>query len=347
MLNNSTKQKRAFAPVLTDMNFEELRQSTISAYEVPSLFETVAENNIITDDHDDFETNDGTPIGAYASPLSLWEMKSKLYKDVPRPRGLWSRMKWSVISHMCDQNNIETRNCTSAYLHPNISFMSSKPDMEGSTDGGKTWCPIISYNIPSTMISTWKNAAGHYKAPEAALLTAHHHMAVSGASHCYIVTLFGGVQTEIFRVARDEILINDITDTIISFWSCVTEKRRPQHSGSRDARVLSRLCAQIDPNANIKDFRGNNRIKSLHEEKVVLSKEIRSREKRVKEISAELTAAMDGCSAAIIDDQTMYGWINVEKKEVPAYTKPGFSYIKAKKIKPKNAGTALSDLLNR
>ena len=346
MSTSKLKVTTNIAPIISTASWSDLRKNTISAFETPSLFETIAENNSLTEDHDEFENTEGTPIGAYSSPLSLWEMKMGLYCERPKKAGLWSKMKWGLITYMCQEENIETRHPEGTYIHPQIPFMSSKLDMEGTTDGGKTWCPIITYNVAGSMAATWRNAAGQWKAPENALITANHHMAVTGAKYCYIIALFGGVTPEIFCVERDEHLVRDITETIINFWSCVTEKRRPRSAGARDLQVLNRLCAQIDPEKGVKDFRKDNELAILHEKKKKISAEQNALKKQGDAISAQIAEKMDQCGAAILDDMTMLYWVTVEEKEEPAKIKPGYSYVRSKKINRKNAGTSLLGLLD-
>ncbi len=133
---------------MTDADWSDIRKNTIAAHETPALFQSVAEIAETSEDHEDFETDEGIAISAYASPLSLWEMKSGLYNGAGSgKRGLWSRIKWGVIEAACEERSIETRRTEGVYLHPEIDFMSSRIDREATDDGGETWVPS-----PPTML---------------------------------------------------------------------------------------------------------------------------------------------------------------------------------------------------
>jgi predicted phage-related endonuclease len=335
-------------PRITNADWTEIRRATIAAHETASLFESVAETVETGEDHDDFEDDIGNPIGAYGSPLSLWEMKTGRYTEsTNRGPGLWSKIKWGVISLAAQEKGLETRRPEGVYLHPQMDFMSSRLDMEGSEDGGATWDPIISYNVAGTLADTWRNATGAWTPPEHVRIAAQHHMAVSGAARCFVVALFGGVSIKTFVLERDEELIEDIEATIESFWSCVVENRRPASSGARDAAVLNRLCSQIDPETEVVDMRKNPEFLELIERKESLSAERNKLDKEVKAINAQITEMMDGVGSAIISETRQYSWVEVAEKEEPAKIKPGYAYCRARKIDAKNAGTKLLDLLNR
>lgn len=347
-MSKAQSQARATntGPRITDADWSDIRRTTIAAHETASLFETVAENATLDEDHEDFEDDAGNPIGAYGSPLALWEMKTGRYTDSPnRKPGLWSKIKWGVITTACQEHGIETRRPEGVYLHPELDFMSSRVDMEGSDDGGATWDPIVAYNVAGTLADTWRNAVGDWCTPEHVRIAAQHHMAVSGASRCIVIALFGGVSLKLFVVERDEELVEAIVETIEAFWDCVANDRRPAPSGARDAQVLNRLCSQINPETDVVDMRKDHEFISLIERKEALASEKNKLDKEIKELNAQITAKMDGVGSAIISDTRQYGWVTVAEKHEPAKTKPGYSYCRARKISEKNAGDKLLDLL--
>lgn len=346
-----TQAQHATAPSTTrttDADWSDIRRTTIAAHETAALFESVAETSALTEDHDEFEDDVGNPIGAYGSPLALWEMKTGLYTDsANRGPGLWSKIKWGVITYVCQEHGIETRRPAGVYLHPELDYMSSRVDFEGSDDGGETWDPIVGYNVAGTLADTWRNAIGEWTPPEHVRIAAQHHMAVSGAHRCFIIALFGGVSTKLFVIERDEELVEAIVETIESFWSCVEERRRPAASGARDAQVLNRLCSQIDPDKEVVDMRQDKEFLELIERKEALSSKKGKIEKEIKEINARITEKMDGVGSAVISDTHQYGWVTIAEKEEPAKIKPGYSYTRKRKISEKNAGHKIEEILGR
>jgi predicted phage-related endonuclease len=340
-VQDSTQRQRR----VTDADWSEIRGTTVAAHETPALFESVAENAEISDDHDDFETDAGTPVSAYGSPLSLWEMKTGRFKDAgSNKRGLWSRIKFGVITAACEERGLETRKPLGVYLHPEIDFMSSRVDQEVTEDGGATWQPLISFPVAGTVSDMWRNATGDWTPPEYVLLQAYHHMAVTGAEKCFVVGLFGGITIRFFTVERDEEMIEDIVETIRSFWACVEEDRRPAASGARDMKVLQRLCSKIDPETEIIDKRNDREFLALIEQKATLAAQKTAIEKQLKGINAQLAEHMDGVGAAVISDFKQIAWSFTAAAEV-SYTRSASATLRTKKISDKAAGTPIGDLV--
>ena len=331
---------------MTDADFMELRKTTIAAHEAPALFESVAEIAETSEDHEEFETQEGVSISAYASPLALWEMKSGLYTPTGSGRrGLWSRIKWGVIDAACEEEGIAVRRPEGAYIHAELDMMSARPDKEGSDDEGTTWCPIVSYNVAGTMADTWRNAVGEWVAPEYVQIEAQHHMAVTGAERTFVVALFGGVTTRFFTVERDEDLVTDIVETIRDFWNLVETGQRPGDRGERDAKVMSRLNSKVLPEMEVVDKRDDPSFLALVEQKDALSKKAGKLKKEIDAIKAEIAARMNGIGSAVISDTQQISWITVAEKHVEAQVKPGYSYLRARKISEKSAGPKLMEIV--
>jgi hypothetical protein len=182
--------EKTHQPLISDADWSQVRSTTMAAHETPALFESVAElANIDSDDHQDCETEEGTPVSPYGSPMSLWELKTGRYNDVGNgKRGLWSRIKWGVMTAAAEERGIELKRPDGIYIHPDIPFMSSRIDMDATEDGGSTWIPMISFNVAGTLAETWRNAVGDWTPPEHVQIQAQHHMAVSGTEKLFVVT---------------------------------------------------------------------------------------------------------------------------------------------------------------
>lgn len=330
----------------TNADFIELRETTLSAHEAPALFESVADIADHTEDHDEFETESGVSVSAYISPLALWEMKTGQYKPVSDGRrGLWSRIKWGVIEAACEDEGLETRRAEGVYLHPELDYMSARVDKEATADGGKTWVPVLSFNVASTIADTWRNAVGEWCLPEYVQIQAQHIMAVTCAEKCHVVALIGGSTIRFFTAERDDELVDDIVATVMAFWECVEAKRRPADIGVRDAKVMSRLNSKILPETEVMDMRQDTEFLALIEKKDALSKRKNGLEKDIEEIKALLSIRMKGIGSAVISDQKQMTWVTVNDKEQPATIKKGYTYLGVRKISEKSAGPKLLEVL--
>jgi len=343
-MNTHQMNPQAPAARVSDADFSDIRATTISAFETPALFESVAEIAETSEDHDDYETEAGVSVSAYTTPLALWEMKTGRYTPTPRKRGLWSRMKWGVMAAACEDHDLEARDPVGTYIHPTMEFMSSRVDKEVTADGGATWSPMISYNVAVAVSDAWRNAIGEWVAPEYVILEAQHHMAVTGAETVYVVALIGGVSVRMFTVERDEDLIADIEETVAAFWDCVVNERQPSDKGARDVQVLNRLMSKVAPEGSVADMRQNRAFIELIERKKALASEKTSIDKETKAINAQLATMMDGNDSAIISDTTQIAWQRTAESHV-SYTKKASASLRTKKINPKAAGPEITALL--
>jgi predicted phage-related endonuclease len=333
-------------PTVSNDTYEDIRAKTLMPHETPSLFESVAEiSTTDTETDEEFTDQDGEAVNAFASPLSLWEMKTGRYKSAPpTTRSLWSRMKWGVMDACAENDGLETRRPAGTYIHPTVSMLSAKPDMEVSDDG-QNWYPMIAKNVASTMADMWKNAVGQHTPPENMFVEGHQHMAVTGADRFYIAALFGGVTTKLFVIHRDDDLIADIEEAAQAFWECVENDRMPKPSGVKDATVIGRINAIIDPKDAVVDMTGDTDFQSAWEEKETLAKDKTKIEKRLKELTAHLNERLNGCSSAILSETRQVKWVKQEEKVV-SFVRKASAHLRASKISEKAAGTPIQELVD-
>lgn len=333
-------------PLIAAQDWQELRRTTIGAHEIPALL--APDTDTAGEDHEEFETDDSTPISAYTSPLALWEMKTGRLKPVSNNRkGLWARIKYGFIDSACEQVGLERRRPEGVRIHPEQPHMSSRIDTEVSEDGGATWLPAISFNVASKLSETWQTAVGEWAIPENVQLQCQHHMAVTGAAHIYVFALIGGVATKIFREDRDEELIAIIEDSVGKFWECVEEDRQPDPDLERDHEVIKRLYSKVAPDAPVVDMRDDGELVAMIEKKDALSKEKNNLTKDIKDLNARIAQHVGPVASAIISDTKQIRWIHVGEKEKPAQTTAAYSYLSVSKITNKSSGATLADLAER
>lgn len=335
MFNNSTA------------DYDQLRKETLQAFEIPALFESVAEIAGVSESDDtlDAETDDGVSINAYGSPLSLWELKKGyITQTAPTSRSLWSRLKWGVCQDVIERMNGEGRRPEGVAISDENPRLSSRVDMEVSTDLGETWEPVIAKNVAGTSMSMWRNSVGDWIVPEAVLLEAHHHMLVRGVAKVHVAALFSGTSVRHFVVERDDELVADIADAAERFWACVDENRRPGANTKADQKIIARLNGIIDPKEQVIDLRGDAEIQRLLAEKERIKSEEKALKSAREEIDSVLNARLDGSASAIISDTQQLRWVRTAAQTV-SYSKPASSYLRATKIDKRAAGTGLESLV--
>lgn len=328
-------------------DFVEIRKTTIGAHETPALFETVAEiAGVDSNDYDEHTDEQGEPINAYGSPLSLWELKTGKYTPKsPEKRSLWSRVKWGVCHDAVEELGLQSRKPEGVSISTRNPHMSSRVEMEVS-EQGETWYPMIAKNVASNKANMWRNSIGDAIVPEAVQLEAQHHMAVRGVDKCYIVVFLGGLTTQTHIIERDDELCEELIETIEEFWHLIENNQRPRTNAKRDQEIITRLNATIDPTVDVKDFRDDSEFLTLLAEKDKLKAVEKETKNALKDIEAQIKEKMDGVGAAIISDTHQIKWIKTAEAPVN-YIKPAGAYLRTSKINPKAAGSTLEDLIER
>lgn len=328
-------------------DFVEIRKTTIGAHETPALFETVAEiSGVDSNDDDEHIDEQGEPINAYGSPLSLWELKTGKYTPKPpKKRSLWSRVKWGVCHDAVEDLGFQSRKPEGVSISNINPHMSSRVEMEVS-EHGEVWYPMIAKNVASNKVNMWRNSIGDAIVPEAVQLEAQHHMAVRGVDTCYVVVFLGGLTTQTHVVERDDELCEELIETIAEFWELIDNNQRPKTNGKRDQEIITRLNATIDPSVDVKDFRDDAEFLKLLAEKDKLKAVEKEAKNAMKDIDAKLKEKMDSVGAAIISDTHQIKWIRTAEATVN-YVKPAGAYLRTSKINTKAAGSTLEDMIER
>lgn len=327
------------APLVSDADWTDVRRHTVAAHEMPTFF--VAETAEDGEDHEEFTDSHGVPVSAYATPLSLWEMKSGLYTPVSGPRSIWSRIKYGVIDAVADEQGWETRRPAGVYLHPDLPILSGRLDREISEDGGTSWVPVISFSVTGDMADTWRNAIGDWVVPTHIDIQAQSHMAILGAPRLYVIAFIGGRDIKLFEVERDEDIIDGVMQTAAAFWERVTSGVHPAPQGPKDDAVIARLYARVTPDAPVIDLRNDPDAVRLYHRKKTLLAEKKPIEDEIRSISSALKAKVRNAKSGVITDTHQLTW-----QTTPARTQhvSESTRLTERKITDRSSGATLEDL---
>lgn len=319
--------QRSETPRATDMEWDALREKTLAAHEVPALFEEI-EVDDSGDQLEEFTNADGIPVGAYATELALWEMKTGRYTPAPNAkRSLWSRIKHGVIANAMDHLGYpEIDHRPGVMLHPRLDAMSSRLDALASRDG-HTYEPVIAFNVPSTKVSTWRGSDGDWQPPFHVLLQAQHHMAVRRCEAVHVVALVGGVDPRTFLIEADPEMIEDIEAAVVDFFEAVASDTQPRPDPDRDLRVLQRLAPPKEDEGAEADLSEDRAFLDLINERNALTKQRSDLEKDIKRISAQITERMSGFERARISDTQEVAWVRKKGGPVSYIAKPSVHFV--------------------
>lgn len=326
------------APRPTDMDWETLREKTLGAHETPALFEEV-EIDDEDDRHETFTTASGVPVGAYATELSLWEMKTGRYTPDPRSRrSLWSRIKHGVIADAMEAKGFaHIDHKPQVMLHPRLDIMASRIDALVSLDG-LTWEPVIAFNLPVRKVALWHGDGGEKTPPHHVVIQAQHHMAVRRCDRVHVVALSGGVDVWSFEIAADADLVSEIEAAATDFFADVAADRQPPGNPDRDLNVLQRLAVPNKNQGTHADLTDDTELLDLVNAREAKTAEMKALKSDVQRISAKITERMTGIETARVSDHKELAWVRRKGGPVSYISKPS-AHIMLRNI-PKSRKTS-------
>jgi putative phage-type endonuclease len=146
--------------------------------------------------------------------------------------------------------------------------------------------------------------------PEAAELQCHHYMGVTGLEYADLIVVLGGRELRIFRIERDEALLENLIGIEADFWDRV-ERRDPPPPDARSGEALKRI------------YRGGGAVVDLPTEymtTVAALREATARKVRatadVEEQKNVLRAAMGDHERATIAGVKVANWTTVNSTKV-------------------------------
>lgn len=278
-----------------------LRQKTIGGSEIAALFEAVAQESPV-EDGESYE-EEGQPVSPYASPFSLWALKTGRIKrkETSNNRIRWGHLlEQTVAEEVARARGWKIRKPPGYYLHPTVEGMGASLDLE-IDEGDGVWRPLEVKTVASTEVHKWRNAIGDYFPPMHLHLQVQHQLAVTGLGHAWVAVLFGGSEERVIRIQRDEELIAAIEEAVAGFWKDIAEGREPQPNETRDLEVLKRLYAHADPD-KVLDWRQDDEMRATITEYVALGKEIAEKKKERDALLARIRIRLRDAAAADLGD---------------------------------------------
>ena len=139
------------------------------------------------------------------------------------------------------------------------------------------------------------NVVSEHKIPDSYELQVQWYMAVTGARICFVAVLIGGQDFRIYRVDRDDALINVMTQRAREFWFEHVQKRiPPQPTTGRDTEILHPVDDGSSKEATNEIAAVWSDLKRLKSQASAIKKEMEEKEDEIKVYlseSSQLTLA--------------------------------------------------------
>ncbi len=280
-----------------------LRNSTIGGSEVAALFEACSTEDPVPEEEGVGYEQDGQPVSPYASPLSLWALKTGKLQRVKTEN---ERIRWGHILEPIVAEAIATaqgwrmRNPPGYFIHPTIPGMGASLDRE-IDEGDGIWRPFEIKTVSDAERWKWRNSVGEIVLPMHILLQVQHQLAVTGLDRAYVGVLFGGSEERLITVERDDAMIAELEAAVADFWQRVADDNPPEPNPDRDLGVLRRLYQHIDP-TSVLDWRTNEEARALVAEYQRLGSRMGADKKDRERLQAQIWALLGNAEAADLGD---------------------------------------------
>ncbi|WP_201533917.1 YqaJ viral recombinase family nuclease [Psychrobacter ciconiae] len=191
-------------------------------------------------------------IHPYLSMLELWMIKTgRLKSDIDEKSDSYAPLYWGkmleplVAKSYQEQTGNKVRRVNAVLQHPDKPFMLANLDYQvvGSEEVQILECKTTGEHGSKL----WKNGVPLYVTCQV-----QHQLAVTGKKAAHICVLLAGHETKIFKVDRDEKLIESIIEYESRFWQFVTADTPPppDHSESA-AKALKLLYPNPKPESKL------------------------------------------------------------------------------------------------
>jgi putative phage-type endonuclease len=238
-------------------------------------------------------------LNPYKSQLELWLEKTN--RDVglakPNPDDDTTPVFWGVVlepvvaSQYQRRTGNKVRKVNAVLQHPEMPWMLANIDREvvGSNEVQILECKTAGLNGARL----WREGVPKYVEVQVM-----HQLAVTGKQAADVAVLLGGQQLEVYRIERDEVLIEQLIALERQFWHYVETDTPPPADGSESAEAALRLLYPSDDGEQV-DFTENAALSQAFDELKQVRGSLTSLGKREAELKQSLQQAMGEASKAI------------------------------------------------
>lgn len=199
-----------------------------------------------------------------------------------------------VAEHYAKRTGFKVRRVNAVLQHPEHAWMLANLDREvvGSDEVQVLECKTAGVNGAKL----WKNGI-----PEYVQLQVMHQLAVTGQQAADVAVLVGGHELRIFRLERDEALIERLIQLEAEFWRHVTEDTPPPADASDSAdRALRALFPEDDH--EVLDFSDHTELSEVFDQLQAARSILDDTKQQEAQLKHQFQQAMGTASEALFPD---------------------------------------------
>ena len=246
-------------------------------------------------------------LNPYKSPLELWLEKTgrednlpKLDPDDEESPAYWGNILEPIVAaHYSSRSGNRVRRVNAVLQHsdPKLSWMLANIDREviGVKEVQILECKTAGINGARL----WRDGV-----PEYVQLQVQHQLAVTGKTAADVAVLLGGQQLDIYRVARDNPLINRLIQLEQRFWQYVENDTPPPADGSDSADMALR-CLYPNDSGETLDFSQDVSLSATFSDLVNVRQSLANLKQQEAQFKQTLQQALGDASRATFETGTV------------------------------------------
>ena len=242
-------------------------------------------------------------LNPYQSPLELWLVKTGRDGGLPKidPNDETSPMYWGallepiVAAHYTKRSGNRVRRINAVLQHPDRdkAWMLANIDREivGASDVQILECKTAG----EFGARLWRDGV-----PDYVVCQVQHQLAVTGKAAADVCVLICGQEIRIYRIERDDVLINRLIELERQFWRYVEMDVPPPADGSDSADVALR-CLYPHDSGNTLDLTQDSDLSATFADLVSVRQEIAHREQVEAKLMQKIQQRMADASRAVFE----------------------------------------------
>ena len=242
-------------------------------------------------------------LNPYQSPLELWLVKTGRDGGLPKvdPNDETNPMYWGtllepiVAAHYTKRSGNRVRRINAVLQHPDQdkAWMLANIDREivGAADVQILECKTAG----EFGARLWRDGV-----PDYVVCQVQHQLAVTGKAAADVCVLICGQEIRIYRIERDDVLINRLIELERQFWRYVEMDVPPPADGSDSADVALR-CLYPHDSGNTLDLTQDSDLSATFADLVSVRQEIAHREQVEAKLMQKIQQRMADASRAVFE----------------------------------------------
>ena len=241
-------------------------------------------------------------LNPYKSQLALWMEKTGRDVGLPKPNQdddstpvFWGMVLEPVVASQYQRRTgNKVRKVNAVLQHPDLPWMLANIDREvvGSTAVQILECKTAGINGARL----WRDGVPKYVEVQVM-----HQLAVTGKQAADVAVLLGGQQLEVYRIERDEVLIQHLIELERQFWHYVETDTPPPADGSDSADMALRLLYPEDTGV-VLDLSQDQSLNETYTELKQVRQSLSDLSTRESALKQRLQESMGTASKAVFAD---------------------------------------------